>query len=186
MIQATVDLLSTEEIATITVDRITERAGLASGHVLVHRYFGSRADLMSAVARRLARDFVGAVSAPVDEVSNPTGDPAVGALVAVSRGVELVRRRALVLAELQTVAADPAPHAEDHLSMAAAVRDRLSAIVSNERVLRPLAFKVLTLVQAEATQGEWTGMSQRDRDEVRGLILGELALAEEIAARLGW
>lgn len=186
MINAAIDLLSTAEIAEITVDRITETAGLASGHVLVHRYFGSRAELMAAVAHRLAEGCVRAINDSVDSAANPSGDTVVGALIAIARGVEMIRKRALVLAELQTVAADPAPHAVDYQEIAAAVRQRLAAVVSNERILRPLSLKVLALIQMEATQRAWTGTSETDRADIRQLIMGEIALADRVAAELGW
>ena len=186
LIRAVIDLLADDDMVDITVDRATEKAGLASGHVLVHRYFGSRTDLMSAVARRLATEIVSVIDAPLDEKLNPTGDPATGGLLSIGRGVELIRRRALVLAELQTVAADPLPHADDYQSIYEAVRRHLAEVVTNERMLKPIAYKVLALIHMEATQRAWTGTSDEDRADIRRLILGEMAAADEVARKLGW
>ena len=185
LIQSTIALLESGQMDDLLVDAITEHAGLASGHVLVHRYFGSRLDLLSEVARTLAAQLVKGLGNDV-ETFQDVAVTAVDYLGSFSRHIGVIRKRALVINELALHGASPAPHSEDTREILDSLQQIFELVGIPPRAARATALNMLTLVSVEATLSEWMGASAEERDDLRTLTLLELGFASQISETLGW
>ncbi|MSO16056.1 MAG: TetR/AcrR family transcriptional regulator [Ilumatobacteraceae bacterium] len=185
LVKAVISLLDTTPMNELLVDAITEHAGLASGHVLVHRYFGSRLDLLSEVAHTLAAQLVEGLHIDV-ETFRDVAVTGVDYLGSFSRHIGVIRKRALVINELALHGAPPELHSEKTRE----ILDSLQLIFElggiPTRAARATALNMLTLVSVEATLSEWIGASAEERDDLRTLTLLELGFASQISETLGW
>ena len=185
LIQSAIVLLESGQMDDLLVDAITEHAGLASGHVLVHRYFGSRLDLLSEVARTLAAQLVKGLRNDV-ETFQDVSVTAFDYLVSFARHIGVIRKRALVINELALHGASPAPHSEGTREILDSLQQIFELVGIPPRAARATALNMLTLVSVEATLSEWMGASAEERDDLRTLTLLELGFASQISETLGW
>jgi AcrR family transcriptional regulator len=185
LIQSTIALLESGQMNDVLVDAITEHAGLASGHVLVHRYFGSRLDLLSEVAHNLAAELIGGLKGDIETFQNVTVSP-VDYFASFSRHIGIIRKRALVVNELALHGASPELHAEDMREIIGSLQPIFELLGLPARAARATALNMLILVSVETTLSEWIGASVEERDDLRSLTLLELGFASQISETLGW
>jgi AcrR family transcriptional regulator len=185
LIQASIALLESGQIDDLLVDAITEHAGLANGHVLVHRYFGSRLGLLSEVAHRLAAQLVEGLR--VDFVAFQKESVKTDVYLTVfARHIGIIRKRALVVNELALHGVSPELHAKDMRQILNSLQPIFELIGMPARAARATALNMLILVSVEATLPEWLGASAQERDDLRSLTLSELGFASQISKILGW
>ena len=185
LVQSAIALLGTVPMNALRIDDIAEHAGLASGHVLVHRYFGSRIDLMSAVAHELARQLTRDLGASL-ELSRSETSVALDILKVVANNVPLIRKRALVVNELMLHGSDPSTHSADMREVLATLQSAFEMIQMSPRAARAASLNMFTLISAEATLSEWNGANVSEREDLRNMTLLELNYANDIAKQLGW
>ena len=185
LVQAVISLLDTTPMNELLVDLITEKAGLASGHVLVHRYFGSRLDLLSEVAHTLAVQMIDGLRANVETLKNDLADPLVF-LTAYGPSIGVFQKRALVVSELVLHGFSPEIHSADMKEILDAVQAMMELRELPPRAARATALNVLTLITMETTHSGWMGASQADRDDLRSMTFMEIGLASQISEMLGW
>ena len=185
LVQAVISLLDTTPMNELLVDLITEKAGLASGHVLVHRYFGSRLDLLSEVAHTLAVQMIDGLQSSVETLKNDLVDPIVF-LTAYGPSIGVFQKRALVVSELVLHGFSPEIHSADMKEILDAVQAIMEFREIPPRAARATALNVLTLITMETTHSGWMGASQADRDDLRSMTFVEIGLASQISEMLGW
>ncbi len=185
LVQAVISLLETTPMNELLVDLITEKAGLASGHVLVHRYFGSRLDLLSEVAHTLAVQMIDGLRANVETLKNDLADPIVF-LTAYGPSIGVFQKRALVVSELVLHGFSPEIHSADMKEILDAVQAMMELRELPPRAARATALNVLTLITMETTHSGWMGATQADRDDLRNMTFTEIGLASQISETLGW
>ena len=186
LVLAVIDLLSSGEASDLTIDGITEHAGLASGHVLVHRYFGSRAGFFSHVARLIAHRIINEIESDLEGLSITEKFSIQELLLPWAHQVENVRKRAILIAELQKSGHDPVPHAIDTQGIISKIAETMVKIGLNERPANITALKVYSLVVMDTTHHQWIGATQNAREDLRNLVMAEIANANEYAKTLGW
>jgi len=169
----------------LLVDAITEHAGLASGHVLVHRYFGSRLDLLSEVAHRLAGQLVEGLNGDFETFQDVSVTP-VDYLGSFARHTGIIRKRAVVINELALHGASPALHSEDTRKILDSLQQIFELVEVPSRAARATALNMLTLVSVEVTLSEWMGVTAEERNDLRRLTQVELGFASQISKALGW
>ena len=185
LVQAVISLLDTTPMNELLVDLITEKAGLASGHVLVHRYFGSRLDLLSEVAHRLAGQLVEGLNGDFETFQDVSVTP-VDYLGSFARHTGIIRKRALVINELALHGASPALHSEDTRKILDSLQQIFELVEVPSRAARATALNMLTLVSVEVTLSDWMGVTAEERDDLRALTRVELGFASQISKILGW
>ena len=185
LVNSTISLLGSRPMNEILVDVIAEHAGLASGHVLVHRYFGSRVELLSSATCELSAALIDALSNAASNIQGKIPEPEV-IFSLLGANIDLIRKRAILVNELSLHGADPAPHARDMAKILDALESVFSLRGLSRRAARATALNMFTLISVEATQSEWTGASQELRDDLRNLTFMELGYATEISRQLGW
>ncbi len=185
LVQAVISLLDTTPMNELLVDLITEKAGLASGHVLVHRYFGSRLDLLSEVAHTLAVQMIDGLQSSIETLKNDLVDPIVF-LTAYGPSIGVFQKRALVVSELVLHGFSPEIHSADMKEILDAVQAIMEFREIPPRAARATALNVLTLITMETTHSGWMGASQADRDDLRSMTFVEIGLASQISEKLGW
>jgi len=185
LVQAVISLLDTTPMNELLVDLITEKAGLASGHVLVHRYFGSRLDLLSEVAHTLAGQMIDGLRANVETLKNDLADPIVF-LTAYGPSIGVFQKRALVVSELVLHGFSPEIHSADMKEILDAVQAMMELRDVPPRAARATALNVLTLITMETTHSGWMGATQADRDDLRSMTFIEIGLASQVSEMLGW
>ncbi len=185
LVQAVISLLDTTPMNELLVDLITEKAGLASGHVLVHRYFGSRLDLLSEVAHTLAVQMIDGLQSSIETLKNDLADPIVF-LTAYGPSIGVFQKRALVVSELVLHGFSPEIHSADMKEILDAVQAIMEFREIPPRAARATALNVLTLITMETTHSGWMGASQADRDDLRSMTFVEIGLASQISEMLGW
>lgn len=185
LIQSTIALLESGQMSDVLVDTITEHAGLASGHVLVHRYFGSRLDLLSEVAQTLAAQLVEGLNRDYETFQDVSITP-VDYLGSFARHTGVIRKRALVVNELALHGASPAPHSEDTRKILDSLQQIFELVEIPTRAARATALNLLTLVSVEVTLSEWMGVTAEERNDLRRLTQLELGFASQISTILGW
>ncbi len=185
LVQAVISLLDTTPMNELLVDLITEKAGLASGHVLVHRYFGSRLDLLSEVAHTLAVQMIDGLQSSIETLKNDLADPIVF-LTAYGPSIGVFQKRALVVSELVLHGFSPEIHSADMKEILDAVQAIMEFREIPPRAARATALNVLTLITMETTHSGWMGASQDDRDDLRSMTFVEIGLASQISEMLGW
>ena len=185
LVQAVISLLDTTPMNELWVDLITEKAGLASGHVLVHRYFGSRLDLLSEVAHTLAGQMIDGLRANVETLKNDLADPIVF-LTAYGPSIGVFQKRALVVSELVLHGFSPEIHSADMKEILDAVQAMMELRDVPPRAARATALNVLTLITMETTHSGWMGATQADRDDLRSMTFIEIGLASQVSEMLGW
>ncbi len=185
LVQAVISLLDTTPMNELLVDLITEKAGLASGHVLVHRYFGSRLDLLSEVAHVLAGQMIDGLRANVETLKNDPADPVVF-LTAYGPSIGVFQKRALVVSELVLHGFSPEIHSADMKEILDAVQAMMELRDLPPRAARATALNVLTLITMETTHSGWMGATQADRDDLRSMTFMEIGLASQVSEMLGW
>ena len=185
LVRAAISLLDTTPMNELLVDVITEKAGLASGHVLVHRYFGSRLDLLSEVAHALAGQMIDGLRANVETIKTNLADAHLF-LTVFGPYVGIFQKRALVVSELVFNGFEPELHAADMKEILDAVQAMMELRGLPQRVARATALNVLTLITMETTHSQWMGATQADRDDLRSMTFMEIGLASQISEMLGW
>ena len=185
LVQAVISLLDTTPMNELLVDLIAEKAGLASGHVLVHRYFGSRLDLLSEVAHTLAVQMIDGLQASIETLKNDLADPIVF-LTAYGPSIGVFQKRALVVSELVLHSYSPEIHSADMKEILDAVQAIMEFREIPPRAARATALNVLTLITMETTHSQWMGATQADRDDLRSMTFMEIGLAAQISKILGW
>ena len=185
LIQSTIALLESGQMNDVLVDAITEHAGLASGHVLVHRYFGSRLDLLSEVAHRLAAELIEGLNGDF-ETFQDSSVASVDYIASFARHTVIIRKRALVINELALHGAPPELHSEDTREILNSLQPIFELVGIPARAARATALNMFTLVSVEATLSEWMGVSAEERDDLRTLTRVELGFAAQISETLGW
>jgi AcrR family transcriptional regulator len=185
LVNSTISLLDSRPMNEILVDVIAEHAGLASGHVLVHRYFGSRAGLLSTVVHRLSTELIEELNAVAGGLQGTSTEPSAIFLM-IGANIALIRKRAILIGELSLHGADPAPHAGDMSMILDALESVFALSGMSHRVARATALNMYTLISVEASQLEWSGATQELRADLRNLTLMELGYASEIGRQLGW
>ena len=185
LIQSTIALLASGQMDDLLVDAITEHAGLASGHVLVHRYFGSRLDLLSEVAHRLAGQLVEGLNGDFETFQDVSVTP-VDYVGSFSRHTGIIRKRALVINELALHGASPALHSEDTRKILDSLQQIFELVEIPPRAARATALNMLTLVSVEVTLSDWMGVTAEERNDLRRLTQVELGFASQISKALGW
>ena len=185
LVQAVISLLDTTPMNEVLVDLVTEKAGLASGHVLVHRYFGSRLDLLSEVAHTLAGQMIEGLRANVETIKNDLAD-ARPFLIVFGPYVGVFQKRALVVSELVLHGFSPEIHSADMKEILDAAQAMLELRELPPRAARATALNVLTLITMETTHSQWMGATQADRDDLRSMTFMEISLAPHVSELLGW
>ena len=185
LVQAAISLLDTTPMNELLVDVITEKAGLASGHVLVHRYFGSRLDLLSEVAHTLAVQMIDGLRANVETIKTNLADAHLF-LTVFGPYLGIFHQRALVVSELVLNGFPPETHSADMKEILDAVQAMLELRDLPPRAARATALNVLTLITVETTHSEWMGATQADRDDLRSMTVMEISLAPHVSELLGW
>jgi len=185
LIQSTIALLESGKLDDLLVDAITEHAGLASGHVLVHRYFGSRLELLSEVAHRLAAQLVEGLNSDLETFQDVSVRP-VDYVGSFARHTGIIRKRALVINELALHGASPALHSQDTRKILDSLQQIFELVEVPSRAARATALNMLTLVSVEVTLSEWMGVTAEERDDLRTLTRVELGFASQISKILGW
>jgi AcrR family transcriptional regulator len=185
LVQAVISLLDTTPMNELLVDLITERAGLASGHVLVHRYFGSRLDLLSEVAHNLARQMIDGLRVNVETKNSNLADPQLF-LTVFGPYIGIFQKRALVVSELVLHGFSPEIHSADMKEILNAVQAIMELREIPPRAARATALNVLTLITMETTHSGWMGATQADRDDLRSMTFIEIGLASQVSEMLGW
>ena len=185
LIQSTIALLESGKLDDLLVDAITEHAGLASGHVLVHRYFGSRLELLSEVAHRLAAQLVEGLNGDSETFQDVSIRP-VDYVGSFARHTGIIRKRALVINELALHGASPALHSEDTRKILDSLQQIFELVEIPTRAARATALNMLTLVSVEVTLSEWMGVTAEERHDLRTLTRVELGFASQISKILGW
>lgn len=183
LVSSLIDLLGQRPINEITVDLIANSAGLKSGHVLVHRYFEARSGLVAAAAHTLSQNVLNTLSPELTAMSQKA--PA-DVLALIGGTVELLRRRALLLAELMTTGGESALHSTDTRAILNVMTQAFEAIGLVNRVARATALKVYSLVVMESTHRHWTGTTKDEADDLRNMIVFEIANAGDIAKQMNW
>jgi AcrR family transcriptional regulator len=184
-----VDLKQRTKVAAIDLGKYRRPHGIdfdpASGHVLVHRYFGSRLDLLSEVAHRLAGQLVESLNGDLETFQDVSVTP-VDYLGSFARHTGIIRKRALVINELALHGASPALHSEDTRKILDSLQQIFELVEIPTRAARATALNMLTLVSVEVTLSEWMGVTAEERHDLRRLTQLELGFASQISKILGW
>lgn len=183
LIASLIELLGEKQISEITVDLIADSAGLKSGHVLVHRYFESRAGLVAAAAHHLSTVVTHQIIDDLDALSDTS--PAT-VLPVIANSVENLRRRAILIAELMTTGADPSMHAVDSRGILDALAKCFQAVGLAPRTARATALKIFSLVIMESTHVDWMGSTPAEAEDLRNMVLYEIVNATNVTQQMGW
>lgn len=183
LIDSLISLVGDHHISEITVDLIASHAGLKSGHVLVHRYFGARSDLVAVAAHHIATRMINDLSTSREAFNEPTGQQV---MITIGGQIDKIRRRSILIAELMTTGADSFVHAQDTREICDELSLYYQLIGLSVRISHAIAIQTLTLTISQMTQQEWMGTSDAEIEDVRNLALLEIVNAESISQQLGW
>ncbi|CAB4614915.1 unannotated protein [freshwater metagenome] len=183
-LDASIELIDTKPIPDITVQEIATMVGLNHGYV--HRYFGTRVDLFTAVADELARLLLDSVSAEQERRTN-AGDqrePFDQSLIALARPLAL--KRLHVIQYLLAAGVDPARFGEESRAIIELGTQQLISIGMSPRMATAQAIKTNVLLWAREALTPSFGLNDAEVDDVAALTLIELANADALSKQLGW
>ena len=183
-LDASIALIDTKPVPDITVQEIATMVGLNHGYV--HRYFGTRLDLFTAVADELARLLLDSVSAE-QERRAATGEeraPFDQSLIALARPLALKRQH--VIQYLLSAGVDPARFGEESRAIIELGTQQLISVGMNPRMATAQAIKTNVLLWAREALTPSFGLSDAEINDVLTLTLTELANADALNKQLGW
>lgn len=183
LISAFIDLLANHAISELDVDVIATKAGLKSGHVLVHRYFESRSGLVSATAHQISMQITEHISQGLASLTTITP---LAVFTVIGETTDLTRRRALLISELMTTGANFELHAADNMRMITGIAQGFELIGMPPRIAHASAVKRASLMFMESIYSDWMGTSLQDANDVRDMTIVEMVHAVEHSQQLGW
>ena len=183
LIDATIKLAGESLMGELTVGTIAAEAGLASGSVLVKRYFGFRKDLLLATASKLADQIIAMLQEPRENVSD---NPVINAIAIGTQTHILIRKRFVIISELVDVISDDSILRMDSLRIMQAMASNYLKTGIGERMAFTFAMKTYGLLYAQHTVLPLVEVTKEQLDDLYLLILFEFGSALELEKMVGW
>ena len=183
LIDATIKLAGESLMGELTVGTIAAEAGLASGSVLVKRYFGFRKDLLLAAASKLADQIIAMLQEPRENVSD---NPVINAIAIGTQTHILIRKRFVIISELVDVISDDSILRMDSLRIMQAMASNYLKTGIGERMAFTFAMKTYGLLYAQHTVLPLVEVTKEQLDDLYLLILFEFGSALELEKLVGW
>lgn len=183
LIDATIKLAGESLMGELTVGTIAAEAGLASGSVLVKRYFGFRKDLLLAAASKLADQIIAMLQEPRENVSD---NPVINAIAIGTQTHILIRKRFVIISELVDVISDDSILRMDSLRIMQAMASNYLKTGIGERMAFTFAMKTYGLLYAQHTVLPLVEVTKEQLDDLYLLILFEFGSALELEKMVGW
>ena len=183
LIDATIKLAGESLMGELTVGTIAAEAGLASGSVLVKRYFGFRKDLLLAAASKLADQIIAMLQEPRENVSD---NPVINAIAIGTQTHILIRKRFVIISELVDVISDDSILRMDSLRIMQAMATNYLKTGIGERMAFTFAMKTYGLLYAQHTVLPLVEVTKEQLDDLYLLILFEFGSALELEKLVGW
>lgn len=183
-LNATIALLDEKPIVDISLQEISERAGLNHGYV--YRYFGTRLDLFTAVTDELAHLSLEAARQEIHQRHESTTGFGPIDLAALSPSWSLALSRIRVVQYLVSCGVDASRFAEKSRVFITQIEEQLRDSGITERLARTLAVRAGVLFWAQASLLDLLGITAGEQQDVLTLNLDQFVNHAATADRLGW
>ena len=163
---------------------VADKIGLNHGYV--HRYFGTRLDLLAAVAEDLSQKIVDVVTA--EQQRRAGVGESLGSLD--NSLVELARpyfsKRGKIVQYLIICGVPQKRFAESTRLQIKLAADNLMALGVSERMATAQAIKLTALIWANGSYVDALGVTKAEAADVEAVSFAELRLAAKTSKELGW
>ena len=183
-IDAASKAMDKKPLPDITMQEIANKIGLNHGYV--HRYFGTRLDLLAAVAEDLSQKIVEVVTA--EQQRRAGVGESLGSLD--NSLVELARpyfsKRGKIVQYLIICGVPQKRFAESTRLQIKLAADNLMALGVSERMATAQAIKLTALIWANGSYVDALGVTKAEAADVEAVSFAELRLAAKTSKELGW
>ncbi len=183
-LDATILLLSTKPISDITVQEISDTAGLNHGYVF--RYFGTRLDLLEAVTVELAQRSRTQVDAAAEKRKKTPSKIVTMDMQLIAAGQELTQLRMRVVMYLISCGVDAKKFAHESKQNILLFADYCESLGMSRRMAEATAVRSSALIFTNNFMAEAFGLTKQDVQDGLKLSFNEIARAKKTQKELGW
>lgn len=183
-LEATISLMSEKAITDISIQEISETAGLNHGYVF--RYFGTRLDLFFEVSEELARRAREAVAADAERQSQATGVPVPFDQSLINVAKKFTNQRMRVIQYLLSCGVDGKKFGPTSRAIQQQFADLLQSTGLSPRMAFAQAVRATALIFAEDFLADAFGLTPEDVRDGTLLSFYEIQQAGEAQKHLGW
>ena len=183
-LDATILLLSTKPISDITVQEISDTAGLNHGYVF--RYFGTRLDLLEAVTIDLSQRARAQVEAAAEKRKKTTSKIVTMDMQLISAGQELTQLRMRVVMYLISCGVDAKKFAHESRLNILLFADYCESLGMSRRMAEATAVRSSALIFTNNFMSEAFGLTEQDVQDGLALSFNEIGRAKKTQKELGW
>jgi len=183
-LDTTISLLSTKPITDITVQEISDSAGLNHGYVF--RYFGTRLDLLEAVTIELAQRARAQVEAAAEKRRKTPSKIVTMDLQLIAAGQELTQLRMRVVMYLISCGVDAKKFAHESKQNILLFADYCESLGMSRRMAEATAVRSSALIFTNNFMADAFGLTKQDVQDGLALSFNEIARTKKTQKELGW
>ena len=183
-LDATILLLATRPISEISVQEISDTAGLNHGYVF--RYFGTRLDLFEAVTIEIAKRARAQIEAEAEKRKTKSRDFVSMDLSLIAAGQELTQLRMRVVMYLISCGVNAGKFGHESKLNILLFADYCESLGMSRRMAEALAVRSSALIFTNNFMSEAFGLTEQDVQDGLKLSLNEIARASETQKELAW